>query len=269
MSRIITLTTDFGYRDPFVGIMKGVVSSINPAATIIDLTHGVTPQDVTGGALALAAAADFFPAGTIHVAVVDPGVGGNRRPILLETDRACYVGPDNGLMSLAADRQRLIRTLHLSNPEYHLRPTSTTFHGRDIFAPVAAHVSAGVPLEKLGRAVEVFEALTIPVPEIQGEHRIVGEVIYIDGFGNLTTNIRREDLEPFDPESVSVRIGDRVIRGLSGNYASAGPGNDLALINSWGLLEIFRCGGNAQAGLGARVGASVLLDTESAAVAAK
>ena len=259
VSRIITLTTDFGYRDPFVGIMKGVVSSINPAATIVDLTHGVAPQDVTGGALALAAAVDFFPAGAIHVAVVDPGVGGNRRPILLETDRACYVGPDNGLMSLAAHRQRLIRTIHLSNPEYHLRPTSTTFHGRDIFAPVAAHVSAGVPLEKLGRAVEVFEALTIPVPEMQGEDRIAGEVIYIDGFGNLTTNIRREDLEPFSADGVSVRIGDTVIRGLSANYASAGPGNYLALINSRGLLEISRCNGNAQAGLGARVGTPVLL----------
>ena len=259
VSRIITLTTDFGYRDPFVGIMKGVVSSINPAATIIDLTHGVAPQDVTGGALALAAAVDFFPAGTIHVAVVDPGVGGNRRPILLETGRACYVGPDNGLMSLAADRQRLIRTIHLSNPEYHLRPTSTTFHGRDIFAPVAAHVSAGVPLEKLGRVVEIFEALTIPVPEIQGEDRIAGEVIYIDGFGNLTTNIRREDLEPFSADGVSVRIGDAVIRGLSANYASVEPGNYLTLVNSWNRLEISRCHGNAQSSLGARVGTPVLL----------
>ena len=151
MSRIITLTTDFGYRDPFVGIMKGVVSGIDPAATIVDLTHGVAPQDVTGGALALAAAVDFFPAGTIHAAVVDPGVGGERRPILVETDRACYIGPDNGLLSLAAGRQRLIRVVHLSNPDYHLSPTSTTFHGRDVFAPAAAHVSAGVPPEEAGR----------------------------------------------------------------------------------------------------------------------
>ena len=262
VSRIITLTTDFGYRDPFAGIMKGVVSAIDPAATIIDLTHGVAPQDVTGGALALAAAVDFFPGGAIHVAVVDPGVGGDRRPILLETDRACYVGPDNGLLSLAADRQRLVRIIHLSNPEYHLRPTSTTFHGRDVFAPVAAHVSAGVPLEKLGEAVESFEELRLPGSENQGHGRIRGEVVYIDGFGNLTTNIRREDLPPFDPESVSVGIGDRTIRGLSTNYASAGTGNYLALINSWGLLEISRCDGNAQAGLGARVGTPVLVQPD-------
>ena len=262
MSRIITLTTDFGYRDPFVGIMKGVVSGIEPAATIIDLTHGVAPQDVTGGALALAAAVDFFPAGTIHAAVVDPGVGGERRPILVETDRACYVGPDNGLLSLAAGRQRLIRVIHLSNPAYHLSPTSTTFHGRDIFAPAAAHLSAGVRPEKLGETVESFESLHVPDPEIRDGGGITGQVIYVDGFGNLTTNIRREDLERLDPESVAVRIGDRKIRGIAANYASAGTGNYLALVNSWGLLEISRCNGSAQAGLGAGTGTRVLLSPE-------
>ena len=259
MSRIITLTTDFGYRDPFVGIMKGVVADIDPAATTIDLTHGVAPQDVTGGALALASAVDFFPAGTIHVAVVDPGVGSIRRPILVETDRACYVGPDNGLLSLAVKRQRRVRIVHLSNPEYHLRPTSTTFHGRDVFAPVAAHVSAGVSPEKLGETVESFERLHVPDREIQDGGGIAGEVIYIDGFGNLTTNIRGEDVERFDPESVAVRIGDREVRGISGNYASAGTGNYLALVNSWGLLEVSRCNGSAQAGLGAGTGTRVLL----------
>ncbi len=266
-ARIITLTTDFGYRDPFVGIMKGVVSAINPAAAIIDLTHGVAPQDVTGGALALAAAVDFFPQGTVHVAVVDPGVGGSRRPVLLETDRACYVGPDNGLLSLAAGRQRLARVIHLSNPDYHMRPASTTFHGRDIFAPVAAHVSGGVPPEELGETVEAFEKLEVPAPQRQGANRMEGEVIYVDGFGNLTTNIRGEDLERFEPGSVSVRVGDRVIRGLSVNYASAGTGNHLALINSWGFLEISRCDGNAQATLGAGVGTPVALDADGGKVA--
>ena len=259
MSRTITLTTDFGYRDPFAGIMKGVVAAINPAATVVDLTHGVPPQDVTGGALALASAVDHFPDETVHVAVVDPGVGSHRRAILIETDRACYVGPDNGLLSLAVRRQRLVRVIHLSNPEYHLRPASTTFHGRDIFAPVAAHLSAGVPAENLGEAVDAFETLDLPAPEVTGGGRVTGEVIYVDGFGNLSTNIRREHLEPFDPKSVSVRIGDSLIRGLSANYASAGTGNYLALVNSWGLLEISRCNGNAQAGLGAGTGALVLL----------
>lgn len=265
MPSLITLTTDFGYQDPFVGIMKGVVSAINPAAAVIDLTHGVAPQDVTGGALALAAAVDFFPDGAIHVAVVDPGVGGSRRPVLLETDRACYVGPDNGLLSLAAGRQRLTRVIHLSNPAYHLRPTSATFHGRDIFAPVAAHVSAGVRPEDLGETVEAFEKLHVPAPEKQGGNRMAGEVIYVDGFGNLTTSIRREDLERFAPENVSVRVGDRVIRGLSANYASAGTGNYLAVVNSWGRLEISRCNGSAQAGLGAGVGTPVLLDGDTEA----
>lgn len=258
-ARIITLTTDFGYRDPFVGIMKGVIHGINPAAAVVDLTHGVAPQDVTGGALALAAAVDFFPPGAIHVAVVDPGVGSRRPPLLVETDRACYVGPDNGLLSLAAGRQRLIRVVHLSNPDYHLRPTSTTFHGRDVFAPAAAHLSAGVPPEELGPTVESFEGLDVPEPQRRDGGGIDGQVIYIDGFGNLTSNIRREDLDGFDPAGTSVRIRGRVIRGLSANYASAGSGNYLALVNSWGRLEISRCAGDARAGLGARVGTRVLL----------
>ncbi len=259
-SRIITLTTDFGYRDPFVGIMKGVIHGIDPAAEIVDLTHGVAPQDVTGGALALAAAVDYFPDGTIHVAVVDPGVGSERRPILVETDRACYVGPDNGVLSLAAGRQRLGRVVHLSNPDYHLHPGSTTFHGRDVFAPAAAHLSAGVPPEKLGPTVESFEGLDVPAPQRRDGAGIAGEVIYIDGFGNLTTNIRRKDLAAFDPAGLSVRIGDHAIRGLSPNYASAGAGHYLALINSWGHLEISRCDGNARSGLGAHVGTPVVLE---------
>ena len=254
MSRIITLTTDFGHRDPFVGIMKGVIAAIDPAAPVVDLTHGVAPQDVTGGALALAAAVDYFPAGTVHLAVVDPGVGSARRAILIETDRAFYVGPDNGILRLAADRQRMVRAIRLSNPAYHLRPVSSTFHGRDVFAPVAAHLSLGEPPERLGETVEACEELTLPKPERDGEGSMVGEVVHIDGFGNLTTNIRRQDLEPFGADGVSFRIGDRVIRGLSASYAAAGPGNYLAIVNSWELLEISRCNGNAEAGLGARVG---------------
>ncbi len=260
VSRIITLTTDFGYRDPFVGIMKGVIGSIDPGAAVIDLTHGVAPQDVTGGALALAAAVDFFPAGTIHVAVVDPGVGSARPPILVETDRACYVGPDNGLVSLAADRQELRRVIHLTRSEYHLHPSSNTFHGRDIFAPVAAHLAAGVPPEKLGEAVKDLKTLALPTPERRGGNRLLGEVIHVDGFGNLATNIRRGDLDGFDPRHMTVRIGDTLVRGISTHYADAGAGNYLALINSWDRLEISRCNGNAQAGLGAGVGTRVLLD---------
>lgn len=263
MSIVITLTTDFGYRDPFVGVMKGVVASINPAATLIDLTHGVTPQDITGGALALAAAVDFYPKGSIHVAVVDPEVGGDRLPILLETDRAYYIGPDNGLLSLAAARQRLIRVIHLSNPKYHLRPTSRTFHGRDIFAPTAAHISTGVSTGRLGNIVKAFKELSIPTPDKQSEDCIAGEVIYVDSFGNLTTNIRRKDLEPLNLDSIVIRIGNNIIRGLSANYASAGAGNYLALVNSWGHLEISCCNRSAQESLGSGVGTPVVLKTGS------
>jgi S-adenosylmethionine hydrolase len=137
---VITLTTDFGLQDSFVGIMKGVIAGINPQAEPIDLTHGIPPQDVLAGALTLRHAVRYFPTGTIHVAVVDPGVGGARRPLLIECNGNFFIGPDNGLLSLALENRDPARIVELTNPAYHLHPTSRTFHGRDIFAPVAAHV---------------------------------------------------------------------------------------------------------------------------------
>src|SRR5262249_14929797 len=146
-NRLITLTTDFGYEDPFVGIMKGVILSIDAGARIVDLTHGIEPQDIRGAALALHYAAPFFPAGTIHVVVVDPGVGSARRPILIESEDAFFIGPDNGVLSLAAARKKALRAVELANPRYHLQPVSSTFHGRDIFAPAAAHLAAGASVD--------------------------------------------------------------------------------------------------------------------------
>src|ERR1051325_7049881 len=161
-NRLITLTTDFGYDDPFVGIMKGVILSIDAGARIVDLTHGVEPQDIRGAALALNFACPFFPPGTIHVAVVDPGVGSGRRPILIECDDAFFIGPDNGVLSLAAERKKVTRVVELANQRYYLQPISSTFHGRDIFAPAAAHLASGVAIGDFGPALERWTRLEWP-----------------------------------------------------------------------------------------------------------
>src|SRR5689334_21701027 len=161
-NRLITLTTDFGYEDPFVGIMKGVILSIAAGARVVDLTHGVAPQDIRGAALALNFACPFFPPGAIHVAVVDPGVGSARRPILIECEDACFIGPDNGVLSLAAERKKITRVIELANQRYYLEPVSSAFHGRDIFAPAAAHLAVGVPAGDFGPELDRWNRLEMP-----------------------------------------------------------------------------------------------------------
>jgi len=256
-SQIITLTTDFGYRDPFVGIMKGVMLRINPTARFVDLTHGIEPQDVVAGALSLAASVPYFQRGTVHLAVVDPGVGSKRKPIVIETKDAFYVGPDNGVLSLAAQESAVIRTVELSNTDYHLQPTSSTFHGRDIFSPAAARIAMGKPAKDLGHPLDGFTSLAWPAIERHG-HALVGKVIYVDRFGNLITNIRRTDLGPISRD-VAITVQDTTIREIASSYRIAGTNNYVAIFNSWDLLEIARCNGNAHRDLGARVGASVII----------
>lgn len=254
-AQIITLTSDFGYRDPFVGTMKGVILGINPAAILVDLTHGIEPQDIMGGALSLAAAVPYFQRGTVHLAVVDPGVGSSRKPIVIETADAFYVGPDNGVLSLAARTSRVIRTVQLSNPDYHLKPTSSTFHGRDIFSPAAARISTGTPTRDLGGIIDTFATLHWPAVERTGES-LTGQVVYIDHFGNLISNIRPNDLDT-EPGNLTITVHETTITHISSSYSCAGPGNYLAIFNSWGLLEVSKCNGNARLGLGARIGSTV------------
>jgi S-adenosyl-L-methionine hydrolase (adenosine-forming) len=234
---IITLTTDFGYTDPFVGIMKGVIFCITPNTQIVDLSHGIPPQDIRAAALTLAASVDYFAKGTIHVAVVDPGVGSERRAIVAESAGHYFVGPDNGVFSLALQGKESSRIVELSNEAYHLQPTSRTFHGRDVFAPVAAHLARGVPLGEFGAPLKDCAHLPWPPAERAGES-ILGEILYIDSFGNLFTNIREHDLRGAAPEKVHVRLGGISIRGVSRNYATEQNGTCIALINSWGLVEI-------------------------------
>jgi len=257
---IITLTTDFGMRDPWVGIMKGVILGICPAARLVDLAHDIGAQDVLEGALCLEAAASFFPTGTIHLAVVDPGVGSSRRPMALRSAGQCFVGPDNGLFSLVLERAGgRVEAVELTAAEYRLARISRTFHGRDIFAPAAAHLASGVPLERLGRAI------TDPVRLILHSSRreeglVAGEVIGADRFGNLFTSVTEEDLAGLDgPLDLVVEIGGIRVGAPVAAYSDVRPGAVGAVVGSTGRLEVFVRDGSAQAALGRGRGAPVVV----------
>jgi len=258
---LITLTTDFGYTDPFIGIMKGVILSINPQAQIVDITHGIPPQQIMAGALILRHSVRYFPSGSIHVVVVDPGVGSERRPLLIQCEENHLIGPDNGVLSLALENRTPTKVIQLSNPAYHLHPTSTTFHGRDIFAPVAAHLSLGVEPADFGPSVD--KIVTIDWPAVKKLDRsLEGETIYIDRFGNLFTNIREQELAGFPRNHISVRVGNLTIRNLASNYTAAKVDEFVAIINSWGLLEIACRNDSAARRTSAKIGDKVRILTE-------
>lgn len=250
--KLITLLTDFGYKDPFAGVMKGVICGINPDVRVIDLTHGIPPQDLMAGALVLRHSVPFFPRGTIHVAVVDPGVGSRRRPLLIESGGCFFIGPDNGILTLAFGEQEPNAT-ELSNETFHLKPTSMTFHGRDIFAPTAAYLSLGIAPYHFGPKADDIQRLYWP-QVVLAENTIEGEVIYADGFGNLITNIQESDLTTLSTASVTVSLNSLTLNGLAPNYSSGTEGGYVALINSWGLLEISLYKGNAQLQSGVKIG---------------
>jgi S-adenosylmethionine hydrolase len=253
---LITLTTDFGQKDSFVGIMKGVIAGINPHAPVVDLTHGIPPQDILACALTLRHAVRYFPRGSIHVAVVDPGVGSARRPLLIEWEGNYFLGPDNGVLSLAGENIAPTHIVDLSNPAYQLQPTSATFHGRDIFAPVAAHLSLGVSPTAFGKGLDHFVKLALPQVARQ-DRRIEGEIVYIDRFGNLFTNVREHDLTGFPGDRLDITVRSVTIHGLAQHYASAREGELVAVLNSWDMVEIAAYKDNAQKRIGAKIGDKV------------
>jgi S-adenosylmethionine hydrolase len=255
-ARIVTLLTDFGLSDPYVGILKGVVLGIAPEARIVDLTHDVPPQDVLTGALLLERSARWFPEGTIHLAVVDPGVGSKRRAIAIACRDRTFVGPDNGLLGFAAARHGVVRVVELANPAFRLREVSSTFHGRDVFAPAAAHLAAGVPIERLGPRLRRFERPRWPFPRVAAR-RTTGRVVLVDRFGNLVTNVEREHLPR---GKIAVSIGPfRATRILS-TYEDVARGELLAIFGSFGLLEIAARDGSAAKALGLGIGAKVVVE---------
>jgi S-adenosylmethionine hydrolase len=266
---VITLTTDFGLADPYVASIKGVILSLNPKALIIDVSHAVRPQRIEQGAFLLQASLPYFPPGSIHVAVVDPGVGTERRAIALRTPSGTFVGPNNGILSPAlpddirsgageaSGRVRLPEAasgVALTYPTYHRQPVSDTFHGRDIFAPAAAHLSLDLPLSDLGEPVEEMIALAPFRARRESDGACKGRIVHIDVFGNLITDVRGEDLVS---ARLIVEVRGQQIPGLKHTYAS-GEGLT-ALVGSSGFLEIALSGGSAVAALGVDMGEPVIV----------
>jgi len=252
---IITLTTDFGWQDGYVAAMKGVILSICPSATLVDVTHDIAPQDAWRAAFVLHTAAQTFPPGTVHLSVVDPGVGTERRAVAVQTNRAFFVAPDNGLLSFVLPQGLAYTAVVLSNPAYHRRPVSDTFHGRDIFAPAAAYLHNGVPIGALGAPVPDLVRLPFPRPLAAAGQKIAGEAIYIDHFGNVVSNIRAED-GAWDTFA-SLRVGRHKVGRFCHTYGEAAPGELIALIGSSGYLEVAQRDGSAARYLGAKPGTSI------------
>ena len=257
MTSFITLTTDFGTGSPYVAAMKGVILGMNPAARVIDISHEIPPQDVRHAAVVLAESTSWFPGGTIHVAVVDPGVGTERRLIYAHLADQHYLAPDNGLLSLLAERNRTTRIIELANSEYWLPEVSHTFHGRDILAPVAAQLSLGLEPERLGPTLTQIQTLDWHEPVV-AENRIEGAVRWIDRFGNLITNITASMLAPGRAAGgLTIDCAGHEIAGLSDFYGQHSRGTLAALVGSSGYLEIAVAEGNAAQALSVAVGTPV------------
>lgn len=256
---IVTLTTDFGLKDPYVSEMKAAVLGICPAATIVDVTHLVEKFNVREGAFVLASATPYFTQGTIHVAVVDPGVGTQRRPIVIQTNKGFFVGPDNGLMTLAAKTQGIVHVRHIESRLLMLPHVSGTFHGRDIFAPAAAHLANGVPLAEFGpQLTEYIEPSFAKVS--REKDTMIGEVLHVDDFGNIITNIASQETADFAQDIVQIELPQTVLElKFSRAYGNVKPHEPLALIGSHGYLEIALNQGSAAAKFSVKVGDQVKL----------
>ena len=252
---IITLTTDFGSADGYVGAMKGVILGIAPDVLLVDLSHEIAAQDVRGAEYVLGRAAAFFPAGTVHLAVVDPGVGSRRRPLLITTPHASYVGPDNGLFTFALDEAEAA-VFELDRPEFWLPNISRTFHGRDIFAPVATHLARGVAPHTLGIPINDPVRLPTVAPLRRADGHVAGHVIHVDRFGNLITDIPGGWV---GEGRWCVEIAGRQMSQFGATYADATSGTLLILVSSAGTLEIAARDGNAAAQLGVGVGETTIL----------
>lgn len=248
---IITLLTDFGTEDEYVGLMKGVILSINPSVTIVDITHHIDRQDVVQAAFSIQTAWGYFPTGTVHLIVVDPGVGTGRNLLALETGKQYFIAPDNGVLTLLLNAEDITSLVAITNPELFLTAVSSTFHGRDIIAPVGAHISKGFELGELGAEISIGDVVRLDdIDAIRLDNgNLSGKIVTIDHFGNLISNISSKKLAEFcqtnPAKKIRIQIGSRVIIGLSTTYASVPSKAPLALIGSRGYLEIAVNKGNA------------------------
>lgn len=256
---IITLTTDYGTGDHLVGVMKGVILKLNPEVRIVDITHDVMPFDILDGALTIGQVYNIFPPKTIHVVVVDPGVGSQRRPILVTGDQHYFVAPDNGVLSMVYEREPKVAVRHITSEHYFLNPVSNTFHGRDVFAPVAGWLSKNWQTPSFGDEITDYVRFTLPKPKVAGS-TIRGVVLKVDNFGNLITNLTPEDVpQVVTGANFKITAGSREIDKLSQSYAQGAPGEVLAVIGSSGFLEICVNKGNAARALSMHRGAEVTI----------
>ena len=251
---IISLTTDFGQADGYVGAMKGVILGICPQATLVDISHQIRPQAVRQAAYILGKTTPYFPPGTVHLVVVDPGVGSARRPIAVRTSRAMYVAPDNGVLTWVLDQDPTPLAIHLTEASYRLPQVSATFHGRDVFAPAAAHLACGTDSREMGEAVPLSSLVALPAleQELQADGSWQGEILHVDHFGNLVTSLRFPKIETQSLDACSrfrVIVGNEQVRGLSRTFADVESGDLVAYIGSDGYLEIAVRNGNAAARL--------------------
>ena len=280
MRPLITLTTDFGLDDPFVGIMKGVILNIEPEAHIIDITHNIEPQNIFQASQVLNATYPWYPRKTIHIVVVDPGVGGpvlnkspktsnlslisegrgplGKKPIVVQSQFQTFIGPDNGVLTPALDSKS--RTYELNNPKYFLKNISNTFHGRDLFAPAAAWIATGITASKMGP--RILKPIRVELPEATLKNNYIkGEIIYIDRFGNATTNISSELMRKIftSSDTIELKIDKNKINGLFTGYFQVNLGQTGAILNSWDQIEIFCRDSSAEKNLKLKIGQSVTL----------
>jgi S-adenosylmethionine hydrolase len=258
---IITLTTDYGTNDHLVGVLKGVILRINPDVQIVDITHGVTPFDLLDGATVIANAYPYFPPRTIHVVVVDPGVGTERRPLIVSGQNQYFLAPDNGVLSGVFEKEQNFLVRHLTAEHYFLHPVSKTFHGRDVFAPVAGWLSKNWQPGSMGEEITDFKRFALPRPK-EADGQLKGVVLKVDSFGNLITNFRGEDLPAaaIEKGAINLQVGTHAISKLVPTFANGNAGEAIAYVGSSGNLEIGVNKGSASKTLGVGRGAPVLLN---------
>lgn len=263
---IITLTTDYGTDDHLVGTLKGVILKINPDVTIVDITHRVAPFDLLDGALAIGAAYSYFPPKTIHVVIVDPGVGTERRPLLVSGQSQYFIAPDNGVLSVVYEKEQNFVVRHANAEHYYLQPLSKTFHGRDIFAPVAAWLSKGWQSASMGDEIQDFKRFALPKPKA-ADGVVKGVVLRVDAFGNLITNFQPSDFPAAGENGgpIQLKVGAQDVTRLVGTFANGNAGEPIAYVGSTGYVEIGINKANASRTLNVGRGAPVVLTPAASA----
>lgn len=251
---IITFTTDFGLSDHYVGVMKGVILGIQPAAHLVDISHGVQPYDISDGAFTIAQAYGYFPKKTIHVVVVDPGVGSARRPLLAEMAGQYFVAPDNGVLSMVFGREtaagKRCRVRHITNERYFLQPVSRTFHGRDVFSPVAGYLAAGITPAQFGMRIEDYIRASFDEPTQTGKHTWTGAILKADHFGNLATNFHVDRFPSVRTHAFALHVGLQIITRLALTFSECAPGELFAVVGGSGYIEVAASEGSAAKALG-------------------